>query len=173
MQLRNGLAELRVPAAPSSSVYLHPGQMTVTDEEQSVTTILGSCVAVCLWDPVSRVGGMVHFLLPAWDRYSGNKSPRHGDVALPSLLDEMKKRGARISTMRAKVFGGACVLRAFASNGNDHLGAKNVDIARALLREAGIPIVEEDTLGSVSRKVHFNTRTGVTSLHSIRTRDGD
>jgi chemotaxis protein CheD len=87
---------MAVEEAPES-VYLHPGQIYTDAHAAYVTTVLGSCVAVCLWDPVARVGGMNHFLLPH------GKGPRYGNEAMTHLVEEMTTRGAFVARMVAKV----------------------------------------------------------------------
>ena len=91
--------------AECGRVYLHPGQFTVAVAPCTITTILGSCVAVCLFDPVARIGGLNHFLLP---RAPGkNNSLRFGNVAVPRLIEAMVECGAVKRRLQAKVIGGA------------------------------------------------------------------
>ena len=160
------------PAA-NRSVYLHPGQMVVSAEPRMVTTILGSCVAVCLWDLSVRIGGMVHFLLPQAGDGTAQPSARCGDVAIPLLVRELRKHGGSERFMKAKVYGGACVLRAFRKENGDHLGARNVNVAKSALRIANIGITQEDVLGTLSRKVSFDTASGEVSIHFVQEAHGD
>src|SRR5437879_5929500 len=78
---------------PSDSHFLHAGQVFVSAEGKSIVTILGSCVGVCIWDAVSRIGGATHFLLPSWDG-TGASSPRYGKVAISVLLQQLLDAGA-------------------------------------------------------------------------------
>ena len=111
-----------------------------------MTTILGSCVAVCIWDPQAEVGGMNRFLLP-----SGRPaSPRFGDSAVALLIGRLLELGAHRSRMSAKVFGGACVLEAFRAD-EWSLGARNVEMAREQLAAASMPVVGEDVGGDLGR----------------------
>ena len=139
-------------------MYLHPGFVYASREPAEATTILGSCVAVCLWDARLRIGGANHFLLPHGG--GGGGSPRFGDVAIPDLIDRMARLGCQRRDLRAKVFGGAAVVEAFRDR-EKHLGATNVERARALLAEHGIPIVAEDVEGHRGRKVIYQTDTGI------------
>ena len=123
-----------------------------------ISTILGSCVAVCIWDEAAGVGGMNHYLLPHFAG-KGVASARFGNFATTELLKRLKAAGARPETMRAKVFGGASVLESLRGVGGA-LGQSNVELARKLLREAGIPIVAEDVLGARGRKLIFRTDDG-------------
>lgn len=140
-----------------ASVYLPPGQMVVSAEPCAVTTVVGSCVAVCVTDPVARVGGMNHYLLP---QCAGTDNPlRYGVKAIPQLIERALALGARRERLEAKVFGGASVLGATARRG-EHLGAKNARLAFELLRSAGISVLAEDVDGAQGRKVIYHTDDG-------------
>lgn len=146
------------PDARARRVYLQPGQFFASAEACLVTTILGSCVAVCLWDETTGIGGLNHFLLPHWAG-GGNASPRFGNVAAQELLDAVLGLGARRQALRAKVFGGACVVEAFRALGQP-LGSKNVIVARELLERARIPVVASDVGGRHGRKLLLDTASG-------------
>ncbi len=154
----------RAPSSPPSqtsepaTAYLHPGQLFVSAESYAVTTILGSCVAVCLWDPATKIGGINHFLLPSFSG-EGVASPRFGNVAIKELLDELARLGSQKHNLLAKIFGGACVLEAF-RNRQNHLGMKNIEIARELLESESIPLVGHDVGGQRGRKLIFHTADG-------------
>jgi chemotaxis protein CheD len=135
-------------------VYLAPGRLHASAEEAQVTTILGSCVAVCLFDVTARVGGMNHYLLPSGSPASG----RFGESAIDLLLQRLTQLGADRRRLKAKVFGGACVLEAFRDAPS--LGARNVEVAQARLAAEGIPVTGIDVGGERGRKVVFDIRTG-------------
>jgi chemotaxis protein CheD len=145
--------------AARTSVHLHPGQIFTSRAPASVTTILGSCVAVCVWDPVLRAGGVNHYLLPE-GASNGASSARFGNVAIDRLVRALLVLGSRKQNLQAKVFGGACVLKAFRGHA-PHLGARNVDAAVALLREQEIPIVATQVGGRRGRKLVFQTDDGL------------
>lgn len=154
------------PAAArvADRVYLHPGQMAVAAEPCTLTTILGSCVGVSLHDPVLRVGGLNHFLLPrAGD---GVPSPRFGDVAMAQLIREVVNLGGMPRRIEARVFGGACVLDAFRDRASD-LGRNNVAAALAALEAAGISVVEQVVAGHRGRRVVFHPHTGDASVREL------
>ena len=119
-------------------VYLQPGQLYASAQPSAVTTVLGSCVAVCLWDPIEAVGGMNHYLLPFFAG-AGQGSPRFGNFAMTELVDRLVALGASKGRLQAKVFGGACVLEAFQAR-QGHLGEKNAAVAFKLLEELAIPV---------------------------------
>jgi chemotaxis protein CheD len=138
--------------------YLHPGMVFTSAQAHAVTTILGSCIAVCLWDPNARMGGINHFLLPAWNG-EGEASARFGDVAIRELITRIAAVGCDQRHLQAKIFGGACVLDAF-QHRRTHLGAQNSDFAKRILRQEGIPLVGEDIGGRKGRKLIFHTHDG-------------
>ncbi len=148
--------------APSSvcriNYYLHPGQLFLSTEACAVTTILGSCVSVCLWDPITRIGGINHFLLPC-DLTGTHAIGRFGNLAVRRLIDELIAVGVSSCDLQAKLFGGACVLDAFRHR-KDHLGSHNIQIAREALAAASIPVVGADVGGYKGRKLIFFTDNG-------------
>ena len=152
-------------AADAATAYVHVGQLFTSPKACTVTTILGSCVSVCLWDPTTGAGGLNHFLLPQCVE-NGISSPRFGNVAIHRLLDELAGLGSPRARLKAKVFGGASVIDAFQS-ANESLGMKNVDLARRLLSDAGIPIIAEDVGGAQGRKLVFQTGDGAAWVRKI------
>ena len=88
-----------------AAVYLPPGLLYAAATPGAVTTVLGSCVAVCLFDHTRRAGGINHFLLPYWNG-DGLASPKYANIALPKLLEKMIELGCRRQNLRAKLFGG-------------------------------------------------------------------
>ncbi len=144
--------------AARAKMYLHPGQLFASVECTAVTTILGSCVSLCLWDPVAKIGGINHYLLPFWVG-DDIASPRFGTVAIETLIDKVLSLGARRNHLRAKLFGGACVIEAFREN-KDHIGTVNARLAESMLRVRGIPVVEQDLGGRRGRKLVYNTDDG-------------
>jgi chemotaxis protein CheD len=150
------------PATDSTglrTLYLEPGGLFATGHPTEVTTILGSCVSTCLWDERRRVGGINHFLLPTTPP-GQLASCRHGDAAIPMLLRELARLGSQPEHMQAKVFGGAHMAGGPQGGSGTSLGQRNVDLARRLLGEAGIPIVGEDLGGASGRKLRFRTDDG-------------
>jgi len=142
-------------------VYVPPGGFSIARTPTAISTILGSCVSVCLWDPEAQVGGLNHFLLPHWAE-GGGGSWRYGNAAIEGLIDAVVASGAREANLHAKVFGGARVLAAFAGgNGSvGHLGGRNVEVAVQTLRRRAIPIVAEAVGGERGRKLIFHTDDG-------------
>jgi len=138
--------------------FLFPGTLFVQNREHLVTTVLGSCVAVCLWDASTGTGGINHYMLPLWNG-EGLPTPKYGTIAIEKLLEKMFSLGCRQESLVAKVFGGANVMENM--QGMYSIGDRNVQLARELLAEKGIPIAGADTGGRLGRKLIFNTHTGV------------
>ena len=146
------------PEPNRKGVYLHSGQIHVSDEPCSITTILGSCVAVCMWDALKGVGGATHYLLP--NRVSGhNASVRFGNCAIDQLIATLLELGGQRHNLKAKLFGGACIFAGFRSL-DEQLGTKNVQLAVRMLDEAAIPVITHDVGGPKGRKLIFNTDSG-------------
>lgn len=155
-----------VPLAATSPVageckqaYLLPGQLYASAEPCQIKTILGSCVAICLWDKRRSAGGMNHFLLPAC-REGQPSSLRYADEATRVLLERLRDLGCRPPNLRAKIFGGAAIFQNRDRYVNS-LGAQNVAAALNLMRSNGIPIIAQETGGPQGRKLLFNTNDGV------------
>ena len=136
-------------------VFLYPGAMYCGTKPSVVTTVLGSCVAVCLIDRQHQLSGINHFLLP---RGPDTSSLRHGGRAIAMLLEEMLRLGAHPEHIEAKVFGGAAVLPV--SNSEDAVGAKNVAVALKCLRALDIEVVARRTGGKNGMLIRLFTATG-------------
>ena len=148
-----------------SPLYLFPGQLITTAKPSLVTTILGSCVSVCLWDDDRKIGGINHFLLPSNPMRSGADA-RYGATAMPRLLEEMLDRGATAARLVAKIFGGAAMV-CHAANGRPSIGEQNAIVARDFLRRHDIPVAAEQTGGRSGRKLLFHTGTGSAYVKEI------
>src|SRR3954462_12002253 len=125
----------------ASTKFLLPGQMFLSDNPTTVTTILGSCVAICLWSPAKGIGGMNHYLLPEGSATEANRM-RYGNNANPALLQEVLSLGCVASELRAKVFGGATIMAS--ADPALSLGKRNMELALEFLRTNRIPVVEKN-----------------------------
>jgi chemotaxis protein CheD len=137
--------------------FLYPASIFVSDKPYLINTILGSCVAVCLWDPILRIGGMNHYMLPFWNG-QGLASPKYGNIAIERLISKMQNFGSNKNNLKAKVFGGAEVISNSASQ--FHIGERNVLLARQMLEEERIPIISSSMGGGIGRRIIFNNETG-------------
>jgi chemotaxis protein CheD len=138
-----------------NAVKVLPGEYFVTSENMVICTVLGSCIAACLWDRALNIGGMNHFMLPEGD--SSDISGRYGSYAMEVLINEMIKLGARRESMQAKIFGGGQVMANFTTM---NVGERNTDFVTQYLQTERIPIVSEDVLDIYPRKVVYFPATG-------------
>lgn len=136
-----------------------PGEYYFTGKDMLIVTVLGSCVAACIRDRVSGLGGMNHFMLP--DGGEGDTlvsaSMRYGTYAMEVLINQLLKAGARRENMEAKVFGGGAVLRGFTAI---NVGERNAEFVLKYLRAEKMRITAEDLNDIYPRKVYFFPRTG-------------
>jgi len=144
--------------------FLQPGHLLVSASPLTVTTILGSCVSVCLWDAQKGIGGMNHFMLPAGPGAAGS-SARFGTVAMEELVEKLRAAGARLPFVQARVIGGAFMFAQ--AQPVDHLGTKNAEVALDYLSRRAIDVVQVEVGGNRGRKVHFETETGSLCLNTI------
>ena len=142
---------------PQNTIVVVQGDHAVSRDPETVfSTVLGSCVAVCLHDPVATAGGMNHFLLPGEPaNRQGRDIERYGVYLMEVLINDLMKIGARRERMQAKVFGGGNILR-----GLGNIGSANAEFARNFLRHEGIRVVAEDLGGERARRVQFWPASG-------------
>jgi chemotaxis protein CheD len=136
-------------------VHVVQGEYAVSDEPDTIlTTILGSCVSTCISDPVARVGGMNHFLLP--DSGPGDAQQfRYGLYAMELLINGLLKKGASKDRLEAKLFGGAAM-----NDGFGRIGAANGAFALRFLADEGIRCVAQSLGGTNARRIRFTPTTG-------------
>lgn len=145
-----------------------PGEYYFTPKDMMIVTVLGSCVAACIRDRVTGIGGMNHFMLP--DGGSDVDSPisasmRYGTYAMEVLINDLLKSGARRENLEAKVFGGGNVLRGFVAI---NVGERNAQFVRDYLKAEGIRVVAEDLNDVHPRKVYFFPRTGKVLVKKLK-----
>ena len=138
---------------------VQPGAWSI-GTNQPLATLLGSCVAVCLFDPIMKLGGLNHFMLPDISR------SKHGDVdsllsgnyAMEALLNALLVRGAKKARLQAKAFGGGTIIDT--DSGSLSIGMRNASFTKEWLQREGIPLQSSDFLGPWSRKIVFLPTTG-------------
>ncbi|MBS0308872.1 MAG: chemoreceptor glutamine deamidase CheD [Proteobacteria bacterium] len=145
-----------------------PGEYYFTPKDMLIVTVLGSCVAACIRDRVTGIGGMNHFMLP--DSGSDTDSPvsasmRYGTYAMEVLINDLLKAGARRENLEAKVFGGGNVLRGFVAM---NVGERNAQFVRDYLKAEGIRVVAEDLNDVHPRKVYYFPRTGKVLVKKLK-----
>lgn len=149
---------LKAPREPTSheaktgKVNIVQGEYYVTDDpDVFITTLLGSCVAACIRDPVARVGGMNHFLLPGYEgRARNSEAERYGVHLMELLVNGLLQRGGRRDRLQAKLFGGARTIE-----GLSDIGARNAAFAERFLQNEEIAIVGGSLRGDCGRRLQF------------------
>lgn len=141
------------------------GEYHVGFGERLIETVLGSCVAVCLWDQTNGIGGMNHFMLPGEDTSLENVSGRYGLYSMELLINDMMHRGSRRSLLAAKVFGAASVMSCVAKERS--VSAANERFVRQLLNNEGIPIACADLGGESGRRIAFFLDTGKVKVRRL------
>lgn len=141
------------------AVKVFPGEHHVTSSsDEMLVTVLGSCVAACIRDPLAAVGGMNHFMLPesggsGWDSISS--SMRYGNVAMERLINDILKRGGARQRLEIKVFGGGNVMST-----SINIGHRNADFVEEYLAAENLRIAAADLRGIYPRRVHYFPATG-------------
>ena len=157
------LQNIQHPVRSPKSITLLQGECQVTDDPNvELTTLLGSCIATCMFDETTRVGGMNHFLLP-FGASGSHSTERYGLYAMEILINGLLKRGARRSRIAAKVFGGARMGELVNS-----IGDRNAAFAFEFLELEKIPCVARSTGGTMARRIKFCPSTGRVSQLFVR-----
>jgi chemotaxis protein CheD len=157
---------MEVPT-PQVEYFLYPGLIFVGRAPYMIRTILGSCISVCFWDPVLKLAGINHYMLPLWNA-DGLPSPKYGNIAIMKLIEKMLILGSQKVDLQAKVFGGGNVIRV--TNGLLNVGERNITVAQDMLRKESIPVVSTDVGGYHGRKLIFDAGSGDVFIRKIRKR---
>lgn len=151
---------------PYEIAVILPGEYFVSSEPRVVYTVLGSCISVCLRDPLVHVGGMNHFMLSAPTSGGGHDSwadsGRYGSFAMEMLINDILKRGGRKGRLEAKVFGGGKIY-----DGAMDIGAANAAWALDYLEREGVPLMKANVGDVCPRKVYFFTDSGKVLLKKL------
>ena len=150
------------------TVKILPGEYYVTRSDEAITTVLGSCVSACIRDPVTRVGGMNHFMLPEDNAIRDPGAPvalatRYGSNAMESLINDVLKLGGLRERLEIKIFGGGRVLAHMAD-----IGARNIDFVRDYLSTEGLRTNAQDVGGEQPRKVVYYPTEGRVRVRKLR-----
>lgn len=146
-----------------------PGELYVTQADEIITTVLGSCISACIRDPFAGVGGMNHFMLPISKDMSllndkASSATRYGNFAMEQLINEILKNGGQRQNLEVKIFGGGHVL----ANMTD-VGKRNIDFVVEYIHLEGLKLVAEDVGDKFPRKVQYNPITGKARMKKLRT----
>jgi len=157
-------SDMPPPIVSQKTHYLHPAALFVSTQPHIVTTVLGTCVSVCLWDRVQLFGGINHYMLPYWNG-DGLASPKYGNISMDRLYNKMVTLGAKPNHMIAKVFGGK-------AHDDQHsvfnIGEKNAMLAFDFLEKTKITVLGHSVGGPNGRKIQYNTYTGEVRMKTVR-----
>ena len=138
-------------------IFINSGQFHVATEHTQIATVLGSCVAICLYDSKTNICGLNHYLLALWNG-NGLKSPKYGNISTELMIENMLKVGAKKESIVAKIFGGANINNLNITN--SVIGEKNILVANRILEEHKIPIIAKDVGGNRGRKLAVDSISG-------------
>lgn len=173
---------LRLPEFGHMSSYWDPiqnvevvrilaGEYYVTHCQEMITTVLGSCVSVCVRDKVVNIGGMNHFMLPEENRSNGGNGGHrglsadaaYGSYAMERLINCILKYGGRRENLEIKIFGGGRII-----GGMTDIGLQNIAFIRAYLQTEGLKVVAEDVGGDLPRRMAYLPATGKVLVKKLR-----
>lgn len=142
-------------------IFLQPGEVYFGERDTRIRTLLGSCVAVTVWHPGLLLGGMCHYMLPKHPAGKrGAPDGRYADEAMELMMREIRNAGTRPSEYQVKLFGGGHMFSACQAVSEDHVGAKNIEMARALMKQHGFSSCAEHLGGAGHRKIFFDIWSG-------------
>ncbi|NOU52766.1 chemoreceptor glutamine deamidase CheD [Pseudoalteromonas sp. JBTF-M23] len=149
-----------------------PGEFYVSKNDEYISTVLGSCIAACIYDEVRGIGGMNHFMLPGAkdikDVHADDLNCRYGNWAMEYLINEVIKNGAARANLKIKLFGGGKIIRSMTD-----IGVGNIRFANAYVQEEGLNLVSHDVGGPWPRKVMFHPQTGKAQVKKLREMHND
>jgi chemotaxis protein CheD len=154
------------------TIALSLGELKVSSDQATVLACLGlgSCVAVIAYDPLLRLAGMAHCVLPSSERGSGEPRPaKYVDRAIPLLIQEMERAHSARNRILMKVVGGARVLRGRGFESVINIGQQNVEAARQAINKLGLTVTGHDTGGEFGRTVHMHVVDGRVEISTIQT----
>lgn len=139
-------------------------QLKIASQPAVLRTILGSCVGICVYDRNKKTGGLAHILLPK--QTNPDQPEKFADSAVQLLIDMLLKQGCRREFMSAKIAGGASMFKFSAQSPLGQIGDHNVEAVKEALEKKKIPLLEEDTGGSVGRVIDFFLEDGRLKIKS-------
>ncbi len=136
-----------------------------------ITYALGSCIGICLYDPVIKLGALIHIMLPL-NMEAGRAHPfKYADTGIQQTLQKMQAMGANLSRVTAKIAGGAKMFEMQGDGALGNIGHRNSESVKMMLRKAGVRLVREEVGGSVARTLLFDVATGQACIRSYGKQD--
>lgn len=157
--------------APFSEIQVGIAEFRVAGQPNRLITLgLGSCVGVTLYDPVTRVGGLLHIMLPDSTQFNNITKPaKFADLGIPLLVAGIKNHGGRINNLQAKIAGGAQMFSGLNDKFIINIGERNIDMARKTLISLGIKIAAEEVGGNKGRTIMLDTVNGLVMIRTVGT----
>lgn len=155
-------------ATPTPALAVGLGDLFVSASADLVAYSLGSCVGICLWDPLLKLAAMAHVVLPTAPAGPIANPGKFGDTAVPALLEALRQHGAEKHRLQCKIAGGAAVLALGGGGSLPNIGARNVEAVKAALARAGIRLMAEQTGGNQGRTVRLEPRSGRVLVRTVR-----
>lgn len=145
------------------------GEYKVSKPPKRLITLgLGSCVGVSMWDPITQVGGLIHIMLPNSKDFSKLKKPQtYADLGIPLMVKDLIRHGARQSSIKAKLVGGAQMFSGVDKKLLFNIGERNIEMSRKILKELSIVIISEDVGGNKGRSMYFNLANGEVQIKTL------
>lgn len=153
----------------SEVIKVGMADLKIAKEPDILTTLgLGSCVGIALYDPITKIGGLAHIMLPDSTQIKNNENKaKFADTALDVLLQEMQDVGARKNRLTAKIAGGAHMFEFKNMNDVMCIGARNVAAVLRVLEQRNIPVIAQDTGENYGRTIELNTQNGILRVKTI------
>lgn len=142
-------------------IFLNPGEYYFGDRDTRIRTILGSCVSITLWHPELLIGGMCHYMLPNRSgRGTKTADGKYADEALGLLFEEIRRSGTALDEYQVKLFGGGNMFHRQVCTTQAHIGARNAEVGRNLVKYHGLRLTAADLGGVGHRTVLFDIWSG-------------
>ena len=144
-----------------SNVLINVGvaQVKIASQPAILRTILGSCIGICIFDRIKKVGGLAHILLPN-DTTNGATLEKFADTAIPFMIKELIRGGAKKENLSAKISGGASMFKFTTQISLNQIGLRNIEEVKKVLAELRIPLLQEDIGGNSGRVINFHLDDG-------------
>lgn len=169
MQDLPGRAAAAVQTLPVTEIHVGIAEMKVSFQPNRLITMgLGSCVGVALYDPVNRIGGLLHIMLPDSTMFDNVTKPaKFADLGIPLLVAQIRRKGGKVNYLQAKMAGGAQMFSGANEKFMLNIGERNVSSARSALNRLGIKVLAEEVGGSRGRTMILDTINGQVLIRTV------
>jgi chemotaxis protein CheD len=152
----------------TNEIIVETGSIKISNDSTAlITSALGSCVAITLYDRTQKLGGMVHYILPV--NPGGKKKAKYADTGVELLLEKMLEWNVKKKDLEAKMIGGAIMFEDFMDDIENSIGRRNVKKGKEILKDLGIKLVSQDIGGNYGRSVRFQLSDGNVYITSYKT----